>query len=100
MAEEQDNHSYSEEFAEAIARPAGDFDSAEQDNRIKRKDADAAHESILLGNHRENKIVMGHAAGQVTEGALCALSPALAGQASGADRNEGLFDIIGLLVLL
>ena len=50
-----------QQFAEAVTRLFGNFDSAEQNHGVKREYDHAANESILLGNDRENEIVVGGA---------------------------------------
>ena len=43
---------------------------------------------------------MGHRAWQIPERVLRALAPAFAKQAAGADGNEGLIDIVGMVAHL
>ena len=64
-------------LAQAIARLAGDSDSGEQNHGVKREHDHAADESFLLGNDRENEIVVRHGPGQVTQGILRALAASL-----------------------
>src|SRR5580765_6652752 len=98
MAEEQDDDTYRQQFAEAVTRLFGNFDPAEQNHRIKREHDHAANESILLGNDRENEIVVGGASGQIAEGRLRPFSPTLARQPACADGNQRLTHLIGLLL--
>src|SRR4051812_43810327 len=95
MAEEHGNHADSQQFSQTIARLAGNANAGEQHHGVKRENYDAAHESFLLGNDGENEIVMRDPAGQIAEGVLSALAPALAHQTAGTNRDEGLLDVIG-----
>ena len=71
------DHAHCQQFAQAIARLAGNFDSAEQNHGIKREHHHAANESFLLGNDGENEVVMCHGARQVTQSILGSLAASL-----------------------
>src|SRR5689334_23706161 len=75
MTEEQCDHSDGQQFAQAVARLAGNADSGEQNHGVEGEDEHTAQETFLLGNHRENEVVMGDDGWQVTERNLLALPP-------------------------
>ena len=97
---EHGDHAHGQQFAQAIARLAGNSDSGEQHHGIKRDHDHAAHESFLLGNDGENEIVMRHGARQIAQRVLGSLAPAFANQPAGADGDQRLVDVVGIIALL
>ena len=81
-------------LAQAIARLAGNFDPAKKEHRIERQDHDAAHKAFLLGNDRENEIIVCSFSGQETKAVLRPLPPAFSCQSPGTDGDEGLLDVV------
>lgn len=79
-----------EQGAEAVAGEPGDPQSVPQHHAKQSDDGDASQKSLLLGDDRENKVVVRDGARQVAELGLGALGPALAGEAAGADGDERL----------
>src|SRR2546426_6416420 len=85
MTEEQRHHTHRQKFAQAIARLAGDADSSEQKRGVEGENRHAAQETFLLGNHRENEVVVGGARRKESERYLLAAPPAFAFDATGTD---------------
>ena len=100
MAEEERHHAHGQQFAQAIARLAGDPDPGEQDHRVQREHDHAADESFLLGNDGEDEVVVRHGPRQVAQGILGALPPAFARQPAGADGDQRLPHIVRVVELL
>src|SRR5436309_746804 len=99
MTEEQRHHTHRQKFAQAIARLAGDADAGKQNRGVEDENRHAAQETLLLGNHRENEVVVGSARRKESERDLLAAPPAFALDAAGADRDQGLFDLVGPFLL-
>src|SRR5436190_20185703 len=99
MTEEQRHHTHRQKFAQAIACLAGDADSGEKNRGVEDKNRHAAQETLLLGDHRENEVVMGRARWKESKGDLLAAPPAFAFDATRADGDQGLFDLIGPFLL-
>src|SRR3989441_7814666 len=99
MTEEQRHHTHRQKFAQAIARLAGDADAGKQNRGVEDENRHAAQETFLLGNHGENEVVVGSARRKESERDLLAAPPALALDATGADRDQGLFDLVSPFLL-
>ena len=52
------HHAHGQQLSQAIARLAGHFDPAEQEHRIERQDHDASDKAFLLGDDREDEIIV------------------------------------------
>ena len=100
MAEQERHNAHRQQFAQAIARLAGDSESGEQNHRIEREHDHAADESFLLGNDGENEVVVRHGPRQITQGILRALPPAFARQPAGADGDQRLPHVMRIVELL
>ena len=81
-------------LAQAIARLAGNFDPAKQEHRIKRQDHDAADKAFLLGDDREDEIIVCSGLRQETQRILGALPPAFSCQSPRTDGNQRLLDVV------
>src|ERR1019366_3862258 len=100
MTEEERYDAHRHEFAQAIARLAGDPDSGEQNHPIQREHNHAADESTLLGNDGEDEVVVRHWPWQITQGILRAPAPAFARQPARADGDQRLPHVVRIVKLL
>src|SRR5438477_8600127 len=100
MTEKQRDHAYRQQLAQAIACLAGDADSGEQNHGVERENHYAAQETFLLGNYRENEVIVSHHRRQVAQHDLLSLAPAGAPETARADSNQRLFDVPGIVAFL
>src|SRR5204862_3897677 len=78
---------------------AGNAEASEQNRGVECQNRHAAQETFLLGNHRENEVVVGSARRKESERDLLAVPPAFAFDTTGADRDQGLVDLVGPFLL-
>ena len=95
MHREEHRHANGDQDAEPVPRGTSDAYAVEQHQPKQAQDREASQKTFFLGDNREDEIVVGDGAGQVTQLGLRALRPTLAAQAAAADRDERLREIVG-----
>ena len=87
-------------YFEALDCLAGSPQSGEKDHPIKRDHNHATNESLLLGNDREDEVVVCHCARQIAQSILGSLPPTFSKRPTGADGNQRLTNIVFVIELL
>ena len=100
MAEKERDDAHSQQFAQAIARLAGDSDPGEQNHGIQRDDHHATDKSLRFCDDGEDKIIVLARLRQEAEGVLLAVAPAFAKQTAGANGNQRLPHVVRVVELL